>query len=106
LPTWGFFSYHALVLTFIAQNPSGTVREMAAAIGMTERATLTLLRDLKTAGIITAKRIGRRNAYTIDFEALARHRPWAASTAPVPESFIDLAVQTLARIAEAHAVAS
>jgi len=103
LPTWGFLSYHALVLVSIAQNPGGTVREMAQAIGMTERATLTLLRDLKRERIITARRTGRRNVYAIDFETLARHRPWAASAAPVPESFIDVAVRTLVQIADEHA---
>lgn len=106
MATWGFLSYHALVMVSIAQNPRGTVREMAAAIGMTERATLTILRDLKHAGIITSRRTGRRNVYAIDFQALARHRPWAASTATVPESFIDVAVRTLAQIAGEHASVS
>ena len=102
MPTWGFLSYHALVLVSIAQNPRGTVREMAQAIGMTERATLTLLRDLKREGIITSKRTGRRNAYAINFETLARYRPWTASAAPVPDSFIDVAVRTLRQIAVEH----
>jgi DNA-binding IclR family transcriptional regulator len=105
LPAWGFLSYHALVLVFIAQNPGGTVREMAQAIGMTERATLTLLRDLKHERIITSKRTGRRNVYAIDFDTLARHRPWTASAAPVPDSFIDVAVRTLKQIAVEHASA-
>lgn len=105
MATWGFFSYHALVLTFIARNPRGTVREIAASIGMTERATLTILRDLRQAGIITAKKTGRRNTYTIDLQALSQHRPWAASAAPVPESFIDAAVRTLAQIIEENRAA-
>ncbi len=106
MATWGFLSYHALVMVSIAQNPRGTIREMAQAIGMTERATLTIVRDLKHAGIITSRRMGRRNVYSIDFQALARHRPWTASAAPVPESFIDVAVRTLAQIAGEHTGAS
>lgn len=106
MATWGFFSRHALVLVSIAQSPRGTIREMAIAIGMTERATLTIVRDLKRARIITSKRTGRRNVYAIDFQALARHRPWAASAAPVPDSFIDVAVRTLVQIADEHASVS
>lgn len=72
--TWGFLTNHALVMIHVANNPRSTLREIANAVGITERAALSILRMLEEEGIITRQKEGRRNRYWIDFEALLRHQ--------------------------------
>ena len=59
---WGFLTNHALVLIHVTQHPHSTVREIADAVGVTERAGHSVLGDLREAGIIDAERSGRRNS--------------------------------------------
>ncbi|GAB3979370.1 hypothetical protein GCM10029978_074570 [Actinoallomurus acanthiterrae] len=63
---WTFLTNHARVLIAIARDPDVLVRELAAALGVTERAAGAIVTDLQTAGYITRTRIGRRNHYAID----------------------------------------
>ncbi len=49
------------------------LRELAAQVGITERAVLHIIGDLETAGVVTRERVGRRNRYTIDLDAPMRH---------------------------------
>ena len=42
--SWGFLTNHALVMIFIIRHPESTVREISVGVGVTERATLALLR--------------------------------------------------------------
>lgn len=62
---WLFLTNQARVLLFIAQNPASTARKIAQAVGITERATQRLIRDLDEAGYITRTRVGRHNEYVI-----------------------------------------
>lgn len=71
---WGLLSNHALVLMHVIEHPRSTLRDIAAAVGVTERATLSLLRALEADSIVTRRRDGRRNIYTIDIDALMAHR--------------------------------
>ena len=72
--TWGFLTNHALVLLHIAAHPRSTLREIAAASGITERAALTILRMLEAEEIVSRQKEGRRNRYQVDFDALKEHQ--------------------------------
>jgi DNA-binding Lrp family transcriptional regulator len=66
LPGWKFVTNHALVLCIIAQQRRITAREIAATIGITEKATRNIINDLEADGYVTKKREGRRTKYKID----------------------------------------
>jgi len=62
---WLFLTNHARVLMYISQYPSSTARRIAEAVGITERATQRLIRDLDEAGYISRRRVGRNNQYVV-----------------------------------------
>ena len=70
---WTFLSNHALVLSYIAHHPRITARELANAVGITERATRRIIADLLDTGYIDIKREGRRNHYRINADLDLRH---------------------------------
>ncbi len=74
MSSWGFLTNHALVLIHVANNPRSTLREIANAVGITERATLSILRAMEEDEIITRQKEGRRNRYWVDFSALLEHQ--------------------------------
>jgi DNA-binding MarR family transcriptional regulator len=71
--SWTFLSNHGHILIRIAQNPELKVAEIAAATGITERSTLSILGDLEETGYISVERIGRRNRYTVNPKKKFRH---------------------------------
>jgi DNA-binding Lrp family transcriptional regulator len=71
---WDFLTNHALVLIHVIDHPRSTLRDIASAVDITERATLSILRALEEDGIISRLKEGRRNRYWVNFEALLRHR--------------------------------
>jgi DNA-binding IclR family transcriptional regulator len=71
---WDFLTNHALVLIHVIDHPRSTLREIASAVGITERAALSILRALEEDGIISRQKEGRRNRYWVNFGALLRHR--------------------------------
>ena len=73
MPNWTFLTNHALVLSYIAHHPRITARELANAIGITERATRKIIADLLDTGYITKKRDGRRNRYRVNPDVTLRH---------------------------------
>ena len=73
MPEWMFLTKHALVLSLIAKQPRITARELATAIGTTERAVRRVIADLFTAGYINKKREGRGLRYRINPELSLRH---------------------------------
>lgn len=70
---WTFLTNHARVLIHIARNPSSRQRDIAEAIGITERAAQMILDDLENAGYVARTRSGRRNHYTLDTARPFRH---------------------------------
>jgi len=70
---WTFFSNHGHVLIFLAQKPDVPLREVASAVGITERAVQRIVADLEAAGYLTRNRDGRRNVYTLNTEQKLRH---------------------------------
>ena len=70
---WTFLTNHAHVLLSIARNPTARLRDVAAAVGITERAAQTIVADLEAAGYLHRTRVGRRNEYTVDPSGHFRH---------------------------------
>ena len=95
MATWGFLTNHAHVTIQIARNPRATVREIALGAGITERAAISVLQDLRGAGIVSSRREGRQNVNEVDFKVLAAHRPWGASNMDIPEQLIQATLQGL-----------
>ncbi len=71
--SWTFLTNHARVLVEIARHPHSRLRDIAATIGITERAAQTIVTDLEQAGYITRTRVGRRNHYSVDPSRPFRH---------------------------------
>ena len=65
MPPFRFLSNHGLVLLSIAQDPSARIRDIAAGVGITERAAQRIVADLIAAEYISRVRDGRRNRYTV-----------------------------------------
>ena len=64
--TWGFLTNHALVLLCIARDPGARLRDIAAAVGITERRAFGIVSDLAEAGYIVKEKDGRRNRYRVE----------------------------------------
>lgn len=71
--TWTFFTNHSHVLLCLAADESLRVRDLAEKVGITERAVLKILADLEKGGVIERERDGRRNRYSVQFDAPLRH---------------------------------
>ncbi|MFI6924738.1 helix-turn-helix transcriptional regulator [Nonomuraea spiralis] len=71
--TWTFLTHHARVLVEIARDPDVRLRDIAASIGITERAVQNIVSDLYHDGYLTRERIGRRNRYSLDLDRQFRH---------------------------------
>jgi DNA-binding MarR family transcriptional regulator len=70
---WDFLTNHAHVLTCVAHDPGIRLRDLAAAVGITERAAHRILSELVEDGYVLRERHGRRNRYTVVEEAPLRH---------------------------------
>ncbi|SOC52205.1 MarR family protein [Blastococcus aggregatus] len=76
--SWTFLTNHAHVLLAVARSPDARVAEIAAEVGVTTRAALSILRDLEEAGHLTRTRQGRRTHYEIRPHQHFRHPSTAA----------------------------
>jgi DNA-binding MarR family transcriptional regulator len=63
--SWTFLTNHAHVLLSLAADPDIRLRDIAARVGITERAAQIIVSDLDAAGYVVKERIGRRNRYTL-----------------------------------------
>ena len=72
-PSWTFLSNHGHVLVCIARDSDVRVREIAQAVGITERAVQRILGELEEAGVIVRTRKGRRTHYHINEGLPLRH---------------------------------
>ncbi len=70
---WTFLTNHGHVLVCLADDPDVLLRDVAANIGITERAVQQIVTDLEQAGIILRMRVGRRNRYLVRREERFRH---------------------------------
>jgi DNA-binding MarR family transcriptional regulator len=71
--TWTFLSNHSHVIICLARDPEVRIRDIATAVGITERAVNRILTELEDSGYIEKERFGRRNRYTIKAEKHLRH---------------------------------
>ncbi len=71
---WNFMTSHGNVFVFIAKQPRITTREIALAVGITERSVQKIILDLEADGYIVKHKEGVRNRYTINPEVPMRHR--------------------------------
>jgi DNA-binding IclR family transcriptional regulator len=62
---WSFLTNHARALLCIAHDPEARLRDIAAAIGVTERGAYGIVADLTVAGYVVKNKQGRRNRYQI-----------------------------------------
>jgi DNA-binding MarR family transcriptional regulator len=70
---WDLLTNHAHVLVCVAHDPGIRVRDIAAAVGITERAAHGILAQLVEAGYLLREREGRRNRYTVVAGRPLRH---------------------------------
>ena len=74
--TWSFFTNHARVLICVARDPGVRLRDLAAALDVTERSAHGIVTDLVDAGYVVKEKDGRRNRYCVETQL------------PLPESII------------------
>ncbi len=70
---WTFITNHGAVLALIGTHHQITARELARAIGITERSVQRIIRDLEVEGYILKTKKGRVNIYAVDETLPLRH---------------------------------
>ena len=73
MSNWTIFSNHGHVLFCLARDPGARLRDVAADVGITERAVQKIVRDLHDGGMISVTKSGRRNRYRIHKKQTLRH---------------------------------
>lgn len=73
IPRWDFLTNHAHVLLCVAHDTGIRLRDIAVAVGITERAAHRILSELVEEGYVQREREGRRNRYQIVPELPLRH---------------------------------
>lgn len=86
---WTFLSNHGHVLVSLARDPDARTRDVAEAVGITERAVQQIVRDLVAQGYLEKTRVGRRNHYAVVRGAHLRHQQVSRITLG---TFLDLLV--------------
>ncbi len=70
---WTFLDNHAHVLLCLARDPEMVMREVARKVGITERATQKIIKDLVESQVLERYRVGRCNSYRINLDQPLRH---------------------------------
>lgn len=70
---WTFLTNHSHVLVLLFENPSRVLRDVAAKVGITERAVQRIIADLEADGYLAREKIGRQNHYRIRTDRPLRH---------------------------------
>jgi DNA-binding transcriptional ArsR family regulator len=70
---WKFLTNHAHVLLCVLHEPEIRLREIAEAVGITERAAHRIIAKLEDDGYISRQRKGRRNLYRFHSNTVKRH---------------------------------
>jgi predicted transcriptional regulator len=71
--TWRFLSNHTQVLLILHRDQNVRLRDIAAQVGITERAAQRIVADLIESGYVESERVGRRNQYRINTDVAMRH---------------------------------
>lgn len=72
--SWTFLSNHGHVIIQLAKEPELLISELAARVGITERHAAAIVQDLREAGFVTVKKVGRRNSYVVKGTKKLRHQ--------------------------------
>jgi DNA-binding MarR family transcriptional regulator len=95
---WCFLTNHARALLVIAHDPDARLRDLAAALDVTERTAYGIVVDLTEAGYVAKEKDGRRNRYHIQaiFRCATRSagngpsaRFWTSSSTPTSAEAVD-----------------
>jgi predicted transcriptional regulator len=70
---WDFLTNHAHVLVCVAHDAGIRLRDIASAVGITERAAHRILSELVEEGYVLREREGRRNRYQVVSDLPLRH---------------------------------
>jgi DNA-binding transcriptional ArsR family regulator len=73
VPRWDFLTNHAHVLICVFDDSGIRLRDIAAAVGITERSAHKILSELVEEGYVLRERHGRRNRYKVKPELPLRH---------------------------------
>ena len=80
MSNWTLLSNHGHVLVCLSRDPEARLRDVAADVGITERAVQKIVRDLQDGGMISVAKNGRRNSYHIHNKQSLRHELEASCT--------------------------
>jgi hypothetical protein len=72
-PSWTFLTNHTHVLVALTRDPGMRMRDLAALVGITERATQRIVGELVEHGYLERERVGRRNTYRLNLDLPLRH---------------------------------
>jgi hypothetical protein len=72
-PSWDFLTNHAHALVCVAHDPGIRLRDIATAVGITERAAHRIVSELVDEGYLLRERRGRRNHYEVVAALPLRH---------------------------------
>ena len=98
---WSFVTSHGLALLVIARDPHIRMRDIASAIGVTERTAQRVVTDLTNAGYVLRDRVHRRNVYTVQPDLPFRLPSDLEAT--IGELLVAIAPATLARALDREA---
>ena len=70
---WTFLTNHSHVLVCIVRDPEIRLRDVAAQVGITERAAQRIVADLVEGGYLSSTKVGRRNRYNVHANLPLRH---------------------------------
>ncbi|MEM0927079.1 MAG: helix-turn-helix domain-containing protein [Planctomycetota bacterium] len=70
---WTFLTNHSHVLIILHAEPELVLREVAARVGITERAVQRVVQELEQDGFLRRERVGRKNRYEVMTESPLRH---------------------------------
>lgn len=65
MKNWSFLTNHARAMLFLAKDEDSRLRDVAAALDVTERTAHSIISDLTDAGYVAKEKDGRRNIYHI-----------------------------------------
>jgi hypothetical protein len=101
---WSFLSNHGYVLLALARQPDVRIRDIAALVGITERAAQGIVNALVEAGYVERVREGRRNRYLVHGEMPLRHDLAEAYSAAHLIGALTSEVRTSPREADCRAI--
>lgn len=70
---WTFLTNHSHVLLSVYRDPDQRLRDVASAVGITERMVHRIIAELVQGGYLKVSKEGRRNRYAVNWRGRLRH---------------------------------